>query len=79
MAKTLNAALSDAEICRRNGWRPGTLIRGTEHFQSGKSQTNTIKITAVGEESILARCVDGDGDPEHSWTLKCREWKKVSG
>ena len=64
---TLNSALTDAELCRRNGWGPGTRLIGTQG-----STTVTMTVTAIGDDLILAKL---DGWSEMIWTLKDRDWK----
>lgn len=68
--------MTDAELCRRNGWGPGTVLEGTE----GRI-TSQILITAVGEDRILAREIRRNGRrqwaPENGWTLACRDWREV--
>lgn len=61
--------LSDADICRKQGWTVGTRLIGTDAYG-----TEVITITAIGEENILARC-DAHGG-ELNWTLHAREWKE---
>lgn len=74
MEQTLGSRLSPAELCRRNGWAAGTRLVGDEGYGPC-----TIEITAVGQHSILARCVDPHGSQyEQMWVLDCRDWKKVS-
>ena len=68
---------SDAAICRANGWGPGTQLVGDEGYGP-----TTIEITAVGEESILAKEISHRGQPstdrdEGMWTLSCRDWQPV--
>ena len=70
--ETLNSNLSDAAICRRHGWGPGTILAGEEC-----GQTTAIIITAVGEHAILAR-VAGE-DMESTWTLHARQWRWLAG
>lgn len=77
---TLNSKLSDAEICRRNGWGVGTLLAGDE----GHGVT-VIRITAVGDDCVLAREVCHAGKPasdiagrELNWSLTCRDWRVVA-
>lgn len=79
---------TERETCTLNGWGPGTLLRGYEDWSDGRGVWTTIKITAVGEGSILARCVrhekttpDGETisdatcvDREKTWTLNDRDW-----
>lgn len=67
---------NEADVCRRLGWLPGTLLEGDEGY--GPS---VIRITALGETEILARRVRHNGQPvndhETNWTLSCRDWKQV--
>lgn len=68
---------SPAAACRRNHWHVGTHLAGDE----GYGET-VIRITAIGEDQILARAVARKGKPvqgdqEGSWTLYCREWRRV--
>lgn len=65
---------TDAETCRLNGWTVGTVLVGDEGFGHEK-----IRITAIGEKSILAKLIeDRNGNAvdgrEGSWTLRYREW-----
>ena len=65
----------DADICRKNGWKVGTLLEGDEGY--GPS---VIRITAIGERKILAREISRNGKAcaadEASWTLSCRKWRR---
>lgn len=68
--------ISDAEVCRKNGWGPGTCLVGNEGYGD-----DVIQITAVGESTILAKKLSRDGvlieSPfEGTWTLECRDWKQ---
>lgn len=56
---------TERETCDLNGWKVGTRLVG---------DGEVIRITAIGEESILA--VDDDG--ENLWTLADREWREVT-
>jgi DNA-directed RNA polymerase subunit RPC12/RpoP len=71
------ARSSDADTCRENGWEAGTLLIGDEGYGPA-----VIQITAVGEHSILARCIHRNGvavdQSEHGWTLMCREWSEAT-
>lgn len=69
-----NKGMSDADICRANGWTAGTRLTGTEHYSDGDSHTDTIRITAVGEHEILAVCETCGNTEEEMWTLHHREW-----
>ena len=67
---------SDADACRRLGFKPGTRIVGNEGYGN-----TIIEITAIGEKCILARQISHDGmimhGPESTWTLSCRRWVEV--
>jgi hypothetical protein len=69
---------SAAETCRQNRWHVGDVLEGDE----GRGPTR-IKITAIGEESILARAIMQSGELvdgyEGPWTLAYRDWRKVTG
>jgi hypothetical protein len=73
--------MSDAGKCRANGWGVGDVLEG---FEFGRG--DRIRLTAIGEDNILARTVaskvrGGEWAAaegyETLWTLDCREWKKV--
>ena len=68
-----------ADTCRLNGWQVGDSLEGDE----GHGPTR-IRITAIGEDFILARAIMQSGVPiqdsyESTWTLAYRDWKKVTG
>ena len=63
---------TERETCELNGWGVGTRLAGDEGH--GRE---VIRITAIGEESILARQEDGVGRWEMMWTLRHREWSEV--
>ena len=66
---------NDADTCRLNGWTAGTHLVGDEGYGP-----TVIRLTAIGEEAILARAVMLDGQPiprhEATWTLACRDWRE---
>jgi hypothetical protein len=69
--------LSEANICRAEGWGVGTRLVGTE----GTMRT-VIEITALGEKTLLAKSAERRGNtgpyrfgPEHIWTLRYRDWR----
>lgn len=74
--------MTDAELCRKNGWKVGTILEGDVGYGPDR-----IQITAIGLEHILARrefrrmasaafsSVGWMG--ERQWTLECRDWKRV--
>lgn len=71
--RTKDSELSDADICRRNGWKRGTVISGREN---GKYLR--LKITAIGRHEILA--VDADDEEpgfETMADLTGRNWRRV--
>ena len=64
---------NSAEHCREQGWGPGTRLVGDEGYGPC-----VIEITAVGEWSILAKCVDPHREErEGSWTLAHRDWREI--
>ena len=69
--------MNDADLCRKNGWTPGTTLEGDD--SAGLSR---IVITAIGERRILARRTHHDGkaaeEGESMWTLRYRDWRRVS-
>jgi len=62
---------TDADTCRINGWVVGDRLEGDEGFGP-----DVIEITAIGEKLILAKCITRS-EGEMTWTLTCRDWKKV--
>lgn len=63
--------MNSAQMCRANGWGPGTLIAGDE----GYGET-VLRITAVGESMVLARMVQtGRQDWEADWDLTEADWE----
>lgn len=78
--RTLGCLLSDAEICRCNGWRVGTVL-----VSQTKNGVSHLHITAIGETHILAREVSRGGkgtsalaSRELTWALSQREWNQAS-
>jgi hypothetical protein len=78
---------TERETCELNGWDVGTVLRGHEKWRGGTGMWSTIRITAIGEQSILARCIRheetapagivSDHQCDHReamWTLTSREW-----
>ena len=67
----------DADICRENGWGVGTRLIADED-----TDPIEIEITAVGLKLIFAADVRVGGEihpaDEGTWTLQCREWRKVA-
>ena len=70
--------MNAADMCRTNGWVVGDSLEGDE----GHGPTR-IRITAIGETVILARPTHHNGNPlretyESAWTLRYRDWRKVT-
>lgn len=69
-------AKSSAALCRAKGWKVGTILEGSD----GRATTR-IRLTAIGEEGVLAMMVGRDGERfrgyESPWTLLSRRWRKV--
>jgi len=73
VGSTNSLTFNSAELCRGQGWGPGTRIVGDEGYGPC-----VIEITAVGEWSILAKCVDPHREErEGSWTLAHRDWREI--
>jgi hypothetical protein len=73
----MNQAMNDAELCRKNGWGPGTYLAGDD----GSGET-VIEITAIGERAILCKMISHGGEPmqrkwEAIWTLEYRDWREI--
>lgn len=75
---TLRSHLTSAEICRHNGWMPGTELVGDWLPKESIEQPRIrIRITALGVREVLAVQIWPDGDDwgaELLWDLHCREW-----
>ena len=82
---------TERETCDLNGWGVGTVLRGHEQWRGGGAWT-TIRITAIGEQLLLARCLRHEyhdaasrlvhdkvcDHGESTWTLSAREWSAVN-
>lgn len=73
---------SDAAICRGKGWDVGDILHGEPNREDDASPT--IRITAIGHARILARRVEFcsgswvEVEREMLWTLKARNWERVT-
>ena len=73
---------TSAQICKENGWKVGDLLKGTEDWGYGETSTSVILITAIGEDSILARKILRSrgsrlvhvSEDELRWCLCHRQW-----
>lgn len=77
--RTHGSKLTSAEICRRNDWHPGTLLAGENAHGIA-----VIRLTAIGDQEVLARHIAQNGEPvselagrEVVWTLTKRDWREV--
>lgn len=65
---------SAADLCRANGWGPGTRLVGDEGYGP-----TVIEITAIGEARLLAKCLGHNGvahrPHESTWVLDARDWR----
>ena len=52
-------------------------MRGVEIFGNGSKHESIIKITAIGEKSILAKQIKPVEFEEANWPLKHRNWEKL--
>lgn len=74
----MKRGLTEAQTCALNGWSVGTRLVGDEGYGP-----TVIRITAIGEDSILAVAETHNGIPvqfsgdEKTWTLTCRDWSEV--
>ena len=66
-----------AATCLAQGWGVGTLLAGDD----GYGET-VLRLTAMGESIVVARCVCLQGRrverPEAAWSLQYRPWREVS-
>jgi hypothetical protein len=54
--------VSDASLCRANGWKRGSvLVLTRKRFPNHEPRRKCGRITAIGEESILVRLIDDRG------------------
>ncbi|HEX4148266.1 MAG TPA: hypothetical protein VHY20_04725 [Pirellulales bacterium] len=72
---TLNSRLSSAELCRRNGWGRGTVLKAARLPKEGPGADQAIVLTAVGERMVLA--IDLVNDEEQAWNLATRDWRRT--
>lgn len=70
---------SPADFVRRQGWKVGTIITGTEVYVNGRTHVAAIEITAIGIGLVAAQTVHPTGERygECPWTLRYRNWVEV--
>lgn len=73
----IGEGINSAELCRKNGWGVGTRLIGDEGYGP-----TVIELTAIGEDSLLAKTISHNGEIEEypregSWSLQNRDWKRV--
>lgn len=60
-----------------NRWKVGDILEGNEYGEVAR-----IQLKYIGEDVLIAKAITRNGQPvderECSWTLTCREWKKVN-
>lgn len=68
---------NSADYARNRGWKVGTILIGKPIVHRGVvyETDRRIRITAIGEECVLAVPVDGKYR-ENSWRFCSREWKE---
>ena len=62
---------TSAAICRANGWKVGDILEGEDEVSTGR-----IRITAIGEQNVLARWQYAD-NPESSEWLICIDFRDL--
>ena len=77
MISTLKSELKSAEICERNGWGPGTVLRGEKLHPRDETPAPVIQITALGLRYIMAFDVAAGPASEDRYDLHTREWRPV--
>jgi len=81
--RTTISTLSNAELCRQQGWHEGSILEGETHDCEGRRVSIRIRITAIGERAILARMIMLGGIWLHGaadelvYDLHGRDWEKV--
>ena len=74
----LKRGRTEPETAALNGWTVGTRLVGDEGYGP-----TVIRITAIGERTVLAVTESHNGKPpkygyhEGSWTFRCREWTRI--
>ncbi len=76
---TLNSRLSSARLCAANGWEIETVLHAAPREKEGDRMNRVIRITAVGEQAILAReweWATGQWAEEMGYNLTTRQWRR---
>ena len=69
--------MNSASKCRKNKWKVGDTLKGTEVLGDGMLLVTYIQITAIGESNILAKSINSKYDTENTWSLNHRKWRKI--
>ena len=85
--------MTDAELCRRNGWMPGTIITAMvdEDMDLPEELQDVIpafvgilvlRITAIGEDDVMSRPIMLNGAPleeeECMFKLTSYDWQEIA-
>lgn len=70
---TLRLGTKSARIARRKRWKVGDIVEGDDGYG-----VTRLRITAIGEEQILAIERGPGPRTEDEWALWCRCWRKVA-
>ena len=62
---------SDFDLCKQNGWKAGTILRGKSH-----DRVDYIELTYISGQIMIAKKLRHH--PEEMWTLQDREWVEDS-
>lgn len=67
-----------ADHAREMGWGVGTILEGGPIVHQGRQVESgrVIVITAIGEQTVLAKRVD-ETWPETSWEFTSRDWREI--
>lgn len=77
LQETYQNRMNPADLCRANGWGPGTWLAGDEGYG-----VTIIEITEVTNSRLFARTISHHGElrherGDHSFILGCRRWSVV--
>jgi len=74
--------MTTADLCRARDWTVGSVLVGTEKYNDDSEHEDWVVITAIGDETVLARSLQHDGvkqvGREATWDFSLREWRKAT-